>query len=104
MISFADMSLKIKNLFPQIDYTIVQEYSVIKISKKDPVSDCIQFKIMHDHIWIKSLNRCGEISGPILLDNIYKLAYQEYFKAEDKLRKFMKDNEISIGIAIAKNH
>ena len=69
-----DIHDKIKRFFPQIDYTIVQEYSVIKISKKDPVSDCIQFKIMDDHIWIKSLNRCGEISGPILLDNIYKLA------------------------------
>ena len=32
----------------------------------------------------------------------FKEAYQEYFKAEDKLREFMKDNEISIGIAIAK--
>ena len=33
MISLADMSLKIKNLFPQIDYTIVKEYSIIKINR-----------------------------------------------------------------------
>lgn len=29
-----DIHDKIKRFFPQIDYTIVQEYSVIKISKK----------------------------------------------------------------------
>jgi hypothetical protein len=72
--SYSDIPHEIKNFFPESEYNIVIEYSVIKISKKDPVLDCIQFKIMNEHIYITSLNRCGEISGTILLDNIYKLA------------------------------
>jgi len=64
----------INRIFSESEYNIVTDYSVIKISKKDPVLDCIQFKIMNDYIWIKSLNKCGEISGTTLLNNIYKLA------------------------------
>lgn len=63
-------------MFPQIDYTIVKEYLVIKIYKKVPVSNCIQFEIKNDHIYIKSLNRCGDIYGTTLLNKIFNLAQE----------------------------
>jgi hypothetical protein len=83
----------IKSVFPENVYTVTLEYSVIKflvikISKKNPISDCIYFKIYNDHIHIESINRCGDITGNTLLKKIFDLAQKlpqiQYIHLEDK--------------------
>jgi len=88
----------IKSVFPETEYTVTLEYSVIKysvikylvikISKKTLISDCIYFKIYDDHIHIELLNRCGDITGTTLLNKIFYLAKKlpqiKYIQLEDK--------------------
>ena len=80
---------KIISFFPEIDYSIViEEDSLIKIFKKNTESKCIHFIINDDYIYIESLNRCDNISGTKILNNIYKLAQQlgniKYIQLEDE--------------------
>lgn len=72
-----DILHKIRSFFPEIDYSIIiEEDSLIKILKKTTESECIHFIINDNYIYIESLNRCDNISGTKILNNIYKLAQQ----------------------------
>jgi len=71
----------INSIFPETKYIIninKNKYAIYNksIHNKYIDSECIEFTIHHDHIYIDSLHKCGDITGTILLENTFKLAQQ----------------------------
>jgi hypothetical protein len=83
----AEKIQKINKFFPEAKYTI-EINDLIKISNKNINTECIEFYITSYYIYIKSVKRCGDITGTVLLENIFKLAQEllniEYIELIDE--------------------
>jgi hypothetical protein len=85
----AEKIQKINKFFTEAKYTIeINGLGLIKISNKNIKTECIEFYITSYYILIQSVKRCGDITGTVLLENIFKLAQEllniEYIELIDE--------------------